>query len=99
MHPARRLLDTLAAAAVGWYEGLPQSDRLYDKIEEVVDRITHQFDNDVSLFTEVLEDFEAFIADEDAAAENRAEISSRSLRTREQLVLAKLEVDSALGAR
>ncbi|MEX2481157.1 MAG: DUF1631 domain-containing protein [Gammaproteobacteria bacterium] len=99
MHPARRLLDTLAAAAVGWYEGLPQSDRLYDKIEQVVNRITNHFDDDVSLFAEVLEDFEAFIADEEAAAENRAEISSRSLRTREQLVLAKLEVDSALGAR
>lgn len=98
-HPARRLLDALAAAAVGWYDGLPKSDRLYDKMEEVVQRIATDFVDDVGLFVEVLEDFEAFIAAEDSAAETRAEASSRSLRTREQLVLAKMEVDSALRAR
>jgi hypothetical protein len=98
-HPARRLLDALAAAAIGWYDGLPQSDRLYDKMEEVVHRIATDFVDDVGLFVEVLEDFEAFIAAEDSAAETRAEVSSRSLRTREQLVLAKMEVDSALRTR
>ena len=98
-HPARRLLDTLARAAVGWYEGLPQSDALYDKIEKAVERIVSEFDDDVALFQQVLDDFSAFIEQETANAEQRAEKSSRSLRTREQIVLAKMAVDEELRAR
>ena len=98
-HPARRLLDTLARAAVGWYEGLPQSDALYDKMAQAIDRIVTEFDNDVALFKEVLEDFTSFIERETEHAEQRAEKSSRSLRTREQIVLAKMAVDEQLRAR
>ena len=98
-HPARRLLDTLARAAVGWYEGLPQSDALYDKMAQAIDRIVTEFDNDVALFKEVLEDFTIFIERETEHAEQRAEKSSRSLRTREQIVLAKMAVDEQLRAR
>lgn len=98
-HPARRLLDTLARAAVGWYEGLPQSDALYDKMAQAIDRIVTEFDDDVALFQQVLEDFTAFIERETEHAEQRAEKSSRSLRTREQIVLAKMAVDEQLRAR
>lgn len=98
-HPARRLLDTLARAAVGWYEGLPQSDALYDKMAQAIDRIVTEFDDDVGLFQQVLEDFTAFIERETEHAKQRAEQSSRSLRTREQIVLAKMAVDEQLRAR
>jgi Protein of unknown function (DUF1631) len=98
-HPARRLLDTLARAAVGWYEGLPQSDALYNKMEQAIERIVCEFDDDVGLFQKVLDDFTAFIEHETAHAEQRAEKSSRSLRTREQIVLAKMAVDEELRAR
>ena len=98
-HPARRLLDTLARAAVGWYEGLPQSDALYNKMEQAIERIVREFDDDVALFQEVLNDFTAFIEHETAHAEQRAEKSSRSLRTREQIVLAKMAVDEELRTR
>ena len=98
-HPARRLLDTLARAAVGWYEGLRQSDALYAKMEQAIDRIVTEFEDDVGLFQEVLDDFNAFIEHETAHAEERAEKSSRSLRTREQIVLAKMAVDEELRVR
>lgn len=98
-HPARRLLDTLARAAVGWYEGLPQSDALYDKMEQAVERIVREFYDDVALFQEVLDDFTAFVEHETSHADERAERSSRSLRTREQIVLAKLAVDEELRVR
>ena len=98
-HPARRLLETLARAAVGWYEGLPQSDALYNKMEQAIERIVREFDDDVALFQEVLNDFTAFIEHETAHAEQRAEKSSRSLRTREQIVLAKMAVDEELHTR
>ena len=98
-HPARRLLDTLARAAVGWYEGLPQSDALYDKMEQAIERIVREFDDDVALFQEVLDDFTAFIEYESSHADERAAKSSRSLRTREQIVLAKMAVDEELRTR
>ena len=98
-HPARRLLDALARAAIGWYEGLPQSDALYEKMEQAIERIVREFDDDVALFQEVLDDFTAFVEHETSHADERAERSSRSLRTREQIVLAKMAVDEELRAR
>jgi hypothetical protein len=98
-HPARRLLDALGRAAVGWHAGLTQSDTLYDKIQAVVLRIVNEFDDDVALFAEVLADFEAFLAAESRAAASRAEASTRSLHTREKIVLAKLAADEALRTR
>ena len=98
-HPARRLLDALARASVGWYEGLPQSDALYDKMEQSIERIVREFDDDVALFQEVLDDFIAFVEQEAGHADERAERSSRSLRTREQIVLAKMAVDEELRTR
>ena len=98
-HPARRLLDALAHAALGWYEGLPKSDALYAKMEQVVRCIVSEFDDDVSLFSRVLDDFSAFVAHESLQAAERAESSTRSLRTREQIALAKMAVDSELRTR
>lgn len=98
-HPARRLLDTFARAAVGWYEGLRQSDALYDKMEQAVERIVVEFEQDVGLFELVLEDFNAFIEFETRRADDKVAKSSRSLRTREQIVLAKMAVDDELRAR
>ena len=98
-HPARRLLDELARASIGWSEGLRQQDALYDKVEDVVRRIVTEFDDDVALFEEVLDDFLAFITDETAVAEERAEQSSQSLNTKERIVQAKMEVDDELSVR
>ena len=98
-HPARRLLDELARASIGWSEGLRQQDALYDKVEDVVRRIVTEFDDDVALFEAVLDDFLAFVTDETAVAEERAEQSSQSLNTKERIVQAKMEVDDELSVR
>lgn len=98
-HPARRLLDELAAASVGYSEGLRQQDALFAKIDEVVHRVVDEFDDDVALFETVLEDFLAFLAAEDAEAAARAEKSTQSLHTKEKIVKAKMEVDDEINAR
>lgn len=60
-HPARKLLNEMAAAAIGWNEA-PQGkpDRLKDKIEELVYKVLDHFDNNLDLFTELLADFQNF---------------------------------------
>ncbi len=98
-HPARRLLDELGQASIGWSEGLRQQDALYDKVEEVVHRILDEFEDDVSLFETVLEDFLAFVAAEAEQAEARAEKSTRSLHTKERIIQAKMDVDDEIRAR
>jgi hypothetical protein len=57
-HPVRKLLNELALSAIGWSEKRPgQRDPLYEKIESVVDRVLSEFSTNVSLFSELLEDF------------------------------------------
>lgn len=60
-HPARKLLNEIAAAAIGWNEkkdGKP--DRLKEKIEAIVQTILSDFDQDLALFANMLEDFTSF---------------------------------------
>lgn len=61
-HPARKLLNEIAQAAIGW--NAPKKDgkdRLKDKIENIVIRITEDFDQDISLFNELLQGFTQFV--------------------------------------
>ncbi|MDI9246859.1 DUF1631 domain-containing protein [Marinobacter sp. CHS3-4] len=61
-HPVRKLLNELAMAAMGWTEKKPgQRDPLRDKIESVVERVLYEYDNNVELFTELLNDFGHFM--------------------------------------
>ncbi|MEX1033026.1 MAG: DUF1631 domain-containing protein [Cellvibrionaceae bacterium] len=67
-HPARRLLNEMATASLGWQEnpkeeGAPK-DPLYRKISDVVQRLLNEFEADVSLFNDVLADFVSYIEKE-----------------------------------
>lgn len=59
-HPARRLLNALAKAGIGWNSKDQGGDALYAKIEEVVFRILNEFIDDLGLFDELLEEFTGF---------------------------------------
>lgn len=59
-HSARRLLNALAKAGIGWSNSGQGDDVLYAKIEEVVFRILNEFIDDLGLFDELLEEFTAF---------------------------------------
>jgi len=59
-HPARRLLNALAKAGIGWSSHDQGGDALYAKIEEVVFRILNEFIDDLGIFDELLEEFTSF---------------------------------------
>lgn len=65
-HAARRLLNEMATAALGWQGDLETGERdpLYKKMEGVVRRLIEDFDTDVSIFSELLADFTSFIEKE-----------------------------------
>lgn len=61
-HPARKLLNELAMAGIGWTpRGDNQRDPLRDKVESVVERLLNEFTDNVGLFDEVLRDFQHFM--------------------------------------
>jgi len=85
-HPARRLVNRLAEAALGWDGGEGDDDPLYRKMSTVVQRVLDEFEDDIELFAELLADFEQFVAQE---AEQADEQVSRAIEGRERLGHAK----------
>ncbi|WP_231757878.1 DUF1631 domain-containing protein [Microbulbifer elongatus] len=61
-HPARKLLNELADACTGWQaKDNYEKDPLYKKIGEVVARVLAEFDQDINIFSTLLESFREFI--------------------------------------
>ncbi|MGC5703375.1 DUF1631 domain-containing protein [Pseudomonas sp. NFXW11] len=97
-HPARRLLNEIAAAAMGWGAcDDHQRDSLYLRIEQVVQRLLSEFSDDPAIFSELLADFLAFTADE----RRRAELLEQRLRDAEEgrarAELARRRVEQVLN--
>lgn len=60
-HPARRLLDALAQAGLGWSEEGDRDHRLLDRVRQSVEKILTEFDDDISIFQRELESFDGFL--------------------------------------
>ena len=97
-HPARRLLNEIAEAAMGWggCDGEAR-DSLYLRIEQVVQRLLTDFVDDPAIFSELLADFLAFTSDE----RRRSELLEQRLRDAEEgrakTELARRRVERALN--
>jgi hypothetical protein len=99
-HPARRLLNEIASAALGWGEqDGTQRDSLYQKIEQVVQRLLNDFVDDPLIFSELLAEFLAFTGDE----RRRSELLEQRTRDAEEgsakAAMARREVELALNQR
>src|SRR5690606_37109065 len=80
-HPARRLLNEIASAALGWVDqDDAQRDSLYQKIEQVVQRLLNDFVDDPAIFSELLAEFMAFTGDE----RRRSELLEQRTRDAEE---------------
>lgn len=80
-HPARRLLNEIAEAAMGWSDcDGAERDSLYVRIEQVVQRLLSEFVDDPAIFSELLADFLAFTQEE----RRRTELLEQRLRDAEE---------------
>ena len=68
-HPSRLLVNALADAGLGWSPSMGNDDPLYRKIEKIVHAILDGFSDDLAIFDELREELEAFLAEEEKAAE------------------------------
>lgn len=99
-HPARRLLNDLAKAAVGWVDDGDRSpNTLYGCIEGIVERVLNEFVDDVRLFEALNEEFAQFLQRDRHAAEIAEERINQVNRGQEQLKLARTRVNEVLESR
>jgi len=99
-HPARRLLNEIASAALGWGEqDDAQRDSLYQKIVQVVQRLLSDFVDDPAIFSELLADFLAFTGDERRRSELLEQRTRDAEEGRAKAELARQQVEQALNER
>jgi hypothetical protein len=70
-HPARRLLNELSSAGIGWSSSTERKrDSLYNKIEGVVAGVLEEFQTNPEIFARLLEDLISFVRQEKRRTEN-----------------------------
>jgi hypothetical protein len=89
-HPVRRLLDALAAASIAFAGEAAREDPLYKQIEAITERIHDEFETDVSLFEEMLVQFEGFLKAREVANAEVIEQSARAMHEHEKREMARL---------
>lgn len=99
-HPARLLLNHLAHAGIGLSgdEALEQNP-VFCQIKTTVERILLEFEQDVSLFENLLQEFTQFMEQEGQRSQRLEERARQAAQSKEHLLLAKKQVADELAAR
>ncbi|PHQ24541.1 hypothetical protein CLH62_16725 [Marinobacter guineae] len=96
-HPARRLLNSLARAGIGWSSSDEKTkDKLYGQIHNIVQRILNEFDGDIALFETLNQEFEQFLERENRKASLVEQRTRESERGRIKSQTAQQTVDNLL---
>lgn len=96
-HPARKLLNSLARAGIGWSNADEKSrDKLYEQIHNIVARILEEFDGDITLFETLGEEFDQFLTRENRKASLVEQRTRESERGRIKSQKAQETVDRIL---
>jgi hypothetical protein len=99
-HPARRLLNEIASAAMGWSgQDNEQRDTLYLRIEQVVQRLLSDFVDDPAIFSELLTEFTAFTGDERRRSDLLEQRTRDAEEGRAKSEMARQQVEQALNQR
>ncbi|MCO8164104.1 DUF1631 domain-containing protein [Pseudomonas sp. 21LCFQ010] len=99
-HPARRLLNEIASAALGWGgRDDYQRDSLYLRVEHIVQRLLNDFVDDTAIFSELLADFLAFTSDERRRSELLEQRTRDAEEGRSRAELARQRVQQELNLR
>ncbi len=104
-HPARRLLNEMAMAALGWQESNEgnfhsdgqRKDSLYNKMETTVQTILSDFETDMSIFNNLLTDFRSFLEKDKRRAQILEQRTIDAEDGKAKSERARLQVDSVLN--
>ncbi len=85
-HPARKLLDMISRASMGWDGETEREKLLIEKIEQIVEYLLADFEEDMAVFEQALDDFQQFL-DADTEKNERNQLQSQQQeQAREQQV-------------
>ncbi len=99
-HPARRLLNGLANAVVGWSDDRGRSkNSLYGKVESIVRRVLSDFNKDIQLFVDLADELDSFLKQEQRGSEAAEKRISQIASGKEQLGVAKRRVKAEIDQR
>lgn len=99
-HPARKFLNALSQAGLGVSEKNHQiKSAVFDKMEELVARVLMDFDNDIELFAELLEEFNLFMEQQQHQINVIEERSRKVTKSTEQLELTKRQAAYEIALR
>jgi hypothetical protein len=85
-HPARKLLDSISKAALGWSENQQREKQLIDKIEKIVEFLLAEFEQDVAVFEQALQEFEQFVKDDNQLIEQNVQQIAHQEEDREKQI-------------
>ena len=99
-HPARRLLNRIADATVGWAEDEERTPySLYWRIEQIVERIIGQFDRDLAIFADLDAELAGYLAPEAARARATEEQVCSVATERDRITAARLKAKAVIDER
>jgi hypothetical protein len=99
-HPARKLLNLLAKSAVGWADDGDRSENsFFGKVSAIVLKILDDFQEDVSLFETLFEDFYQFVNKEEQGAGIIEERITEVTKGKEKMKLAQIRVAEVINTR
>jgi hypothetical protein len=87
-HPARVLVNALAAAGLGWAPEMGQDDPLYRTLDRIVHRIIDGFADDLAIFDQLRAELDAFLSTEERAAEENFATTAQEINESDRKDLA-----------
>ena len=98
-HVARKLLDLMLNAGRNWVDEKQLAQGAFYPMERQVERIIHEFQEDITLFEEILEDFSKDINMLEQKALSTEERSREAERGRDRLEAARRQAKSVIVRR
>jgi len=99
-HPARKLINTIADASIGWDESeQPKKDKLYTKIFEIIQSINEQYADNEQIFVDKLAELQSHVEQEQHRNSLVERRTSQSIEGQAKTQQAKSVVQQLLFSR
>lgn len=98
-HPARRLIDVLSRYSLALDQAKGTTDPLYQKMQHNVERVSQEFDQEIALFDEVIQDLEAFIQQQEQASAASLQVPIQKAIRKEKIKQASVTANHEVALR
>ncbi|MFZ6873374.1 DUF1631 family protein [Undibacterium sp. Di27W] len=98
-HPARRMIELLSRYSLAWDQKKGQQDPLFQTMQRNVHRVQQEFDQEIALFDEVVNDLESFIEKEEKASAEALQLPIKTALKKEKVKQANIAATHEVALR